>query len=171
MDESRPCLSKDGVLPVFNITHRRQITEAHASFARAIKLNHRDSGLCTSFALVCLILGDIDSAIVSLHEVLSLSIVLIQALTISPADQIANELMNRALQSNAELSFEMTPDLTPDADTAAIMDDTEHLLQIRRGNIAQEEKKKVTMKKRSSPRIARKLQFSKDVHIEDMDTT
>jgi hypothetical protein len=92
-------------------------------------------------------------------------------LTLSPADQIANELMNRALQSNAELSFEMTPDLTPDAETAAIMDDTEQLLQIRRGNIAQEEKKKVTIKTRSSPRIARKLRFSKDVHIEDMDTS
>lgn len=46
-----------------------QIKEAHASFSQAIKLNHRDSDLCTSFALVCMILGDIDAAIVSLHEV------------------------------------------------------------------------------------------------------
>lgn len=42
---------------------------AQAAFARAIKLNHRDAGLCMSYALVCMILGDIDSAIVSLHEV------------------------------------------------------------------------------------------------------
>ena len=44
--------------------------QAHSAFARAIKLNHQDSGLCTSYALVCMILGDIDAAIVSLHEVL-----------------------------------------------------------------------------------------------------
>jgi anaphase-promoting complex subunit 6 len=47
----------------------RQLTQAHSAFARAIKLNHRDSGLCASYALVCMILGDIDAAIVSLHEV------------------------------------------------------------------------------------------------------
>ena len=46
-----------------------QIEQAHAAFARAIKLNNRDAGLCTSYALVCMILGDIDAAIISLHEV------------------------------------------------------------------------------------------------------
>jgi hypothetical protein len=78
--------------------------------------------------------------------------------------------MVRALHSNAELSFEMTPDLTPDIDTAAILDDTEQLLEIRRGNIAQEEKS-LPPTIRSSPRIARKLRFSKEVQIEEMDTT
>ena len=47
--------------------------QAHGAFSRAIKLNHRDAGLCTSYALVCMILGDIDAAIVSLHEVILLS--------------------------------------------------------------------------------------------------
>ena len=47
----------------------RQIKQAHAAFAMAVKLNQRDAGLCTSFALVCMILGDINSAITALHEV------------------------------------------------------------------------------------------------------
>src|SRR2546421_11475256 len=46
-----------------------QLPQAHASFAKAIKLNHKDAGLCTSYALVCMILGDINSAVISLHEV------------------------------------------------------------------------------------------------------
>jgi len=54
----------------------RQITQAHSAFARAIKLNHRDSGLCTSFALVCMIMGDITAAITSLHEVQPLDLIL-----------------------------------------------------------------------------------------------
>ena len=65
----------------------------------------------------------------------------------------------------------MTPDLAPDAETAAILSNTDHLLEIRRGNIAMEEKGKTHIKKRSSPRIARKLRFSKDVPVDDMDTT
>ena len=82
--------------------------------------------------------------------------------------------MSRALTSNAELSFEMTEDLSLDNETNAILEDTEQLLEIRRGNITiQEQKKnKVPVKARSSPRIARKLRFSKDVSAvdEDMDT-
>jgi hypothetical protein len=96
---------------------------------------------------------------------------LTQALTITPGHQTANELMVRALHSNAELSFEMTPDLAPDNETSAILSDTEQLLEIRRGNIAFEEKGRQPIKIRSSPRIARKLRFSKDIQVEDMDTT
>jgi hypothetical protein len=46
-----------------------QLQQAHVAFAKAIKLNHKDAGLCTSFALVCMILGDINSAVISLLEV------------------------------------------------------------------------------------------------------
>ena len=60
---------KMGYLYLKYMTHSRQTRDAHSAFARAIKLNHRDSGLCTSYALVCMMLGDIDGAIVSLHEV------------------------------------------------------------------------------------------------------
>lgn len=78
--------------------------------------------------------------------------------------------MSRALASNAELSFEMTPDLGLNAETKGIPDDIEQLLEIRRGNINQEGKKK-GVNSRSSPRIARKLRFSKDVPVEEgMDT-
>ena len=69
MDKFGSRISKDGVLCWSSFTYSRQIMPAQAAFARAIKLNHRDAGLCTSYALVCMILGDIDSAIVSLHEV------------------------------------------------------------------------------------------------------
>jgi hypothetical protein len=96
-----------------------------------------------------------------------------EALTISPADQIANELMNRALTSNADFSFEMRPDLTPDTETSALLESTEQLLELRRKNlgIEIEEKKQEEAKTRISPRIARKLRFSKDVpQMEDMDT-
>jgi len=80
--------------------------------------------------------------------------------------------MNRALAANAELSFDMTPDLAPDHDTDAILDDTDRLLEIRRGNMnLNVEQKTVPIKTRSSPRIARKLRFTKDTHGEDMDTT
>jgi hypothetical protein len=79
--------------------------------------------------------------------------------------------MVRALHSNAEISFEITPDLAPNNETSAILSDTEQLLNIRRGNIALEEKGRQPIKIRSSPRIARKLRFSKDVQVEDMDTT
>jgi hypothetical protein len=65
----------------------------------------------------------------------------------------------------------MTPDLAPDVETSAILEDTDHLLEIRRGNIATEAKGKQPIKTRSSPRIARKLRFSKDVQVDDMDTT
>ena len=82
--------------------------------------------------------------------------------------------MNRALTSNADLSFEMTPDLVPDTETSALLDSTDQLLELRRQNlgIGIVEKKKQTVKTRSSPRIARKLRFSKDVppHMDDMDT-
>jgi hypothetical protein len=78
--------------------------------------------------------------------------------------------MTRALTSNAEMSFEMIPDLTLDAETNAILDDTEQLLEIRRANMNQDEKK-VSNKTRSSSRLARKLRFSKDVSVEDMDTS
>lgn len=79
--------------------------------------------------------------------------------------------MNRALAVNVELSFEMTPDLALNAATAGILNDTEQLLDVRRRNIIQDEKKKASSKGRSSERIARKLRFSKDVPaVEDMDT-
>ena len=82
--------------------------------------------------------------------------------------------MNRALTSNADLSFEMTPALVPDTETSALLDSTDQLLELRRQNlgIGFEEKKKQAIKTRSSPRIARKLRFSKDVpsHMDDMDT-
>jgi hypothetical protein len=68
----------------------------------------------------------------------------------------------------------MTPDLVPDTETSALLDSTEQLLELRRQNlgIGIEEKKKQAVKTRSSPRIARKLRFSKDVppHMDDMDT-
>lgn len=60
---------KMGYLYLKYVTYSRQTMQARSAFAKAIKLNHRDSGLCTSYALVCMILGDIDAAIVSLHEV------------------------------------------------------------------------------------------------------
>lgn len=120
-----------------------------------------------------MIVGDINSAITSLHE----------ALTLSPADQIANELLNRALIANVDLTFEMRPDLQPDSDTATLLSDTDKLLAQRRANLGiQEEQpqatntKKTHVRTRSSPRIARKLRFSKQVIHEDeeednMDTT
>jgi hypothetical protein len=49
-----------------------------------------------------------------------------KALTISPADQIANELMTRALHSNADITFDHTP--------SSHLDDTDALLAIRRQN-------------------------------------
>jgi len=85
--------------------------------------------------------------------------------------------MNRALSANAELSFEITPDLSFDPETSAILDDTEKLLQIRKANINfhEEEKKKGGKAVRSSPRIARKLRFQQNDDGEeedvDMDTT
>lgn len=97
---------------------------------------------------------------------------LTEALTISPADQIANELMTRVLATNAEISFEMTSTLTLEPDSEGILDDTEQLLEIRRANMNPEESKKAPIKIRSSPRISRKLRFSKDAPSEDdMDTT
>jgi len=109
----------------------------------AVKLNQRDAGLCTSFALVCMILGDINSAITALHEVTPLSRLLCemaelieQALTISPADQIANELMTRALRSNAEITF----DMSPSSSSTVSLDDTDALLSIRRANMAEKSK-------------------------------
>jgi hypothetical protein len=82
--------------------------------------------------------------------------------------------MNRALTTNAELSFEMTHELSLDAEATALLDDTEQLLEIRRGNMNQQEKKKAPITTRS-PRIARKLRFQKDISVdeqdeEDMDT-
>jgi hypothetical protein len=79
--------------------------------------------------------------------------------------------MNRALTSNADLSFDLTPDLSPDTETSLLLSSTDHLLDLRRKNlgIGTEEKKKQTVKTRSSPRIARKLRFSKDVRNEDLD--
>jgi hypothetical protein len=92
-------------------------------------------------------------------------------LAIAPADQVANGLMNRALAANVELSFELDPDLALNAATAAILNDTEQLLDVRRRNIDHDERKKASNKARSSERIARKLRFSKDVSaVEDMDT-
>jgi hypothetical protein len=79
--------------------------------------------------------------------------------------------MTRALSANTDISFELTPDLLPDPTTAEILDDTEQLLQIRRANMSAEEKKKAAMKTRTSPRITRKLRFSKDVAVEEMDTS
>lgn len=83
--------------------------------------------------------------------------------------------MNRALATNAELSFKMTHELGLDPETNALLDDTEQLLEIRRGNMNQEEKKKAPNKTRLSPRITRKLRFQKDISVneedeEDMDT-
>jgi hypothetical protein len=77
--------------------------------------------------------------------------------------------MSRALVANAELSFEMTPTISLDAETNAILEDTEQLLEIRRGHIIQETKP--PSKSRSSPRIARKFRFQQDVPVEEnMDT-
>jgi hypothetical protein len=77
--------------------------------------------------------------------------------------------MNRALTSNAEFSFEMNPDLTFDAETNSMLDDTDLLLEIRKGNVSQDNKKKNDGKTKSSPRITRKLRFLDNV-VEDMDT-
>jgi len=84
--------------------------------------------------------------------------------------------MTRALSTNAELSFEMTPELALDAKTTALLDDTEQLLEIRRGNMHNhDERRKAPIKTRVSPRIARKLRFQNDFTVdeegeEDMDT-
>ena len=86
--------------------------------------------------------------------------------------------MSRALSTNAELSFEMTHELALDAETTALLDDTEQLLEIRRGNVhnQDERRRKAPIKTRSSPRIARKLRFQRDFTVEeegeeeDMDT-
>jgi hypothetical protein len=83
--------------------------------------------------------------------------------------------MSRALATNAELSFEMTQELSLDAETTAILDDTEQLLEIRRGNMNQQEKKRAPTKAPPLPRIGRKLRFQKDISLdeqdeEDMDT-
>jgi len=59
-----------------------------------------------------------------------------QALTIAPADQIANELMTRALHSNAEITF----DMSPSSSTTGSLDDTDALLNIRRANMAEKRK-------------------------------
>jgi hypothetical protein len=77
--------------------------------------------------------------------------------------------MTRALLANSELSFEMTPELTLDAETNALLEDTDQLLEVRKQNLAVKEgkKKKVV---RASPRIARKLRFSEEEEEEDMDT-
>jgi hypothetical protein len=48
---------------------RRNFTGAQAAFGKAVKLNQRDAGLCASYALVCMILGEMNSAITALHEV------------------------------------------------------------------------------------------------------
>lgn len=76
--------------------------------------------------------------------------------------------MNRALIANADLSFEITPDLPPeqDSNTTLLLTDTEKLLRQRREmlGIEQEEeprKPPPPVKTRTSPRIARKLRFSK----------
>ena len=78
--------------------------------------------------------------------------------------------MTRALESNVEISFEGTPDLALDLETNEILNDTDRLLELRRANINPEEKKK-TIKTRSSSRLIRKLRFSKDIAVEDMDTS
>ena len=77
--------------------------------------------------------------------------------------------MSRALTTNAELSFEMNHELVLDAETTALIDDTEQLLEIRRGNMNQQVKKKAPIKSRSSPRIARKLRFQKDISLDEQD--
>lgn len=77
--------------------------------------------------------------------------------------------MTRALLANSELSFEMSPDLTLDAETNALLEDTDQLLEVRKQNLAvQEGKKKVVIR---TSRLARKLRFSeKEEDEEDMDT-
>jgi hypothetical protein len=77
--------------------------------------------------------------------------------------------MTKALSANAEISFELTPELALDPETSDALDDTERLLQIRRTNLIDE--KKISTKTRSSPRLNRKLRFSKDVTVEEMDTS
>lgn len=61
---------KIGYSSVYVSSSFRQIVQAQIAFARAVKLNQRDVGLSTSYALVCMIVGDFEAAIVSLHEVL-----------------------------------------------------------------------------------------------------
>jgi len=77
--------------------------------------------------------------------------------------------MSRALVTNAELSFEMNHELALDVDTTALVDDTEQLLEIRRGNVNKQGKKKAPIKSRSSPRISRKLRFQKDISLDEQD--
>jgi hypothetical protein len=74
--------------------------------------------------------------------------------------------------ANADLSFDMAPDLQPDADSAVLLSNTDKLLEQRRADLGMEQQpqKKALVKKRTSPRIARKLRFSKHVS-EDMDTS
>lgn len=76
--------------------------------------------------------------------------------------------MSRALTTNAELSFEMNQELALDDEATALIDDTEQLLKIRRGNMNQQEKRKAP-KSRSSPRIARKLRFQRDITVDEQD--
>ena len=85
--------------------------------------------------------------------------------------------MTRALLANSELSFEMTPDLALDAETNALLEDADQLLELRKQNLAVQEgrRKKVAggTGTRTSPRIARKLRFSdeeEEPEEEDMDT-
>ena len=68
----------------------------------------------------------------------------------------------------------MTPDLTLDVETNALLEDADQLLEVRKQNLAvQDGKKKKVVGGggfRTSPRIARKLRFSEEEEEEDMDT-
>jgi len=136
-------------------------------------LNNRDAGACTSYALVCMIQGDIEGAIVSLHEVFMSSFLLIyKALTISPADQIANELMSRALLANADLTFEMK--FNQREGPNVILENTDRVLEIRRAQL-REEKAAKAASSRAISQLTRKLRFSTEAQVheeeeDDMDT-
>jgi hypothetical protein len=86
-------------------------------------------------------------------------------------DQIANELMNRALASNADILFNLTSDLNGDMETEAILEDTDELLEIRRSKLLQEAKKKKQGKVRVSPRIKGRLRFLKSSPSVEMDNS
>ena len=97
-----------------------------------------------------------------------------KALTISPADQIANELMNRALLANADLSFDMIPEFNRNEGTNLILENADRVLEIRRANLIEEKASKAASS-RGTSRLTRKLRFSREARVheeeeDDMDT-
>lgn len=95
-----------------------------------------------------------------------------KALTISPADQIANELMSRALLANADLTFEMK--FNQREGPNVILENTDRVLEIRRAQL-REEKAAKAASSRAISQLTRKLRFSTEAQVheeeeDDMDT-